>query len=440
MTSARLIPLVDDLMRRAGRGMSLGLDRMHAALAALGNPEKKRQFFHVTGTNGKGSTSAMLESIAREAGFRTGLYTSPHLCRFAERIRVNGAPISDDELADALERVIAVAPEGVTFFEAMTLAAFVAFDAADVEVGVIEVGIGGRLDATNVLERPLGTAITSVALDHTALLGDTHAAIARDKAGLFRRDVPVVLGPLDDEALAAALEVAKDVGARPILRVARPGEVASDAGGVIVFEARALPDGRARIELPGLCVETHLGVAGSHQIGNAAVAAALTAVSSMPAFKALPGLVERGLAAARWPGRLERIDKDGKVVLLDCAHNPHGAAALAEHVRSLAIPPERVVLVFGALADKAWMGMLDVLAPLADRRVYAEPKGRAPVKASELAARFSGVPAPEPRDAITRALAMAAPSDLIVAAGSIYLVGEVRGELLGLACDPVVAL
>ncbi|MDI1479744.1 Mur ligase family protein [Polyangium sp. y55x31] len=427
-------------MRRAGRGMSLGLDRMHAALAALGNPEKKRRFFHVTGTNGKGSTSAMLESIARQAGFRTGLYTSPHLCRFAERIRVNGDPVGDDVLADALERVLAVAPEGLTFFEAMTLAAFVAFDAADIEVGVIEVGIGGRLDATNVLERPLGTAITSVALDHTALLGDTHAAIARDKAGLFRRDVPVVLGPLDDEALAAALEVAKDVGARPILRVARPGEAPSHAGGVFVFEARALSDGRARIDLPGLCVETHLGLAGAHQIANAAVAAALVASTSTPTFKVLPGLISRGLAAARWPGRLERIDKDGKAVLLDCAHNPHGAAALAEHVRSLGLSPDRVVLVFGALADKAWMGMLDVLGPLADRRVYAEPKGRAPVKASELAARFPGLPAPEGREAIARALAMAGPSDLVVVAGSIYLVGEVRGELLGLACDPVVAL
>ncbi|MDI3292054.1 Mur ligase family protein [Polyangium sp. 15x6] len=440
MTAPRLIPLVDELMRRASRrGMSLGLDRMHAALAALGNPEKKRPFFHVTGTNGKGSTSAMLESIAREAGFRTGLYTSPHLCRFTERIRVNGDPLADDDLADALCRVLAVAPDA-TFFEAMTLAAFVAFDAADIEVGVIEVGIGARLDATNVLERPLGTAITSVALDHTALLGDTHAAIARDKAGLFRRDVPVVLGPLDDEALAAALEVARDVGARPILRVGRPGEGASHAGDVTVFEARALPDGRARIELPGLCVETHLGLAGAHQIANAAVAAALVATTSMPTFKALPGLISRGLAAARWPGRLERIEKDGKAVLLDCAHNPHGAAALAEHVRSLGFSPDRVVLVFGALADKAWTGMLDVLGPLADRRVYAEPKGRAPAQVTELAARFSGLPVPEPREAITRALAMAGPSDLIVVAGSIYLVGEVRGELLGLACDPVVAL
>ncbi|TKD10277.1 bifunctional folylpolyglutamate synthase/dihydrofolate synthase [Polyangium fumosum] len=419
--------------------MALGLERMNAALAVLGNPEKKRPFFHVTGTNGKGSTSAMLESIAREAGFRTGLYTSPQLCRIAERIRLNGEPMADDGLADALERVLVAAPDA-TFFEAMTLAAFVAFDAADVEVGVIEVGIGGRLDATNVLERPLGTAITSVALDHTALLGDTHAAIARDKAGLFRRDVPVVLGPLDDEALAAALDVARDVGARPILRVARPGEAASDADGVFVVEARALPDGRARIELPDMVVETRLGLAGSHQIANAAVAAALTAVSSGPTFKALPGLLSRGLAAARWPGRLERIDKDGKAVLLDCAHNPHGAAALAEHVRSLGVSPDRVVLVFGALADKAWTGMLDMLGPLADRRVYAEPKGRAPVQASELSARFAGLLVPEGREAITRALAMAGPSDLIVVAGSIYLVGEVRGELLGVACDPVVAL
>ena len=437
MTEPRLIPLVDDLMRRAGRGMSLGLDRMYAALAALGNPEKKRRFFHVTGTNGKGSTSAMVEAIAREAGLRTGLYTSPHLCRFAERIRVGGEPLTDTALADALERVVAVAPEGLTFFEAMTLAAFVAFDAADVEVGVIEVGIGGTLDATNVLERPLGTAITSVALDHTALLGDTHGAIARDKAGIFRRDVPVVLGPLDDEALAAALDGANAVGAGPIWRVARPGEAASNAGGVQVFEAKALPDGRAWIEglLPDV-VEARLGLVGAHQISNAAVAAALVAV----ALPELGGSIARGLAATRWPGRLETIEVEGKTVLLDCAHNPHGAMTLAEHVSSLGYSPDRVVLVFGALVDKAWMGMLDTLGPLADRRVYAEPKGRAPAKVDELAARFPGAAAPEGRDAIRQALGMASPGDLVVVAGSIYLVGEIRGELLGLACDPVVAL
>ncbi len=440
MTSPRLIPLIEELVGRAGRGISLGTGRMRTALAALGNPEQKRKFVHITGTNGKGSTSAMVEAIAREAGVKTGLYTSPHLCRFAERIRIDGEPIADDALAGALERVLAVAPEGLTFFEAMTLATFVAFDAAGVELGVLEVGIGGRLDATNVLERPLGTAITSVALDHTALLGDTLGAIARDKAGIFRRGAPVVLGPLDDEALTAALEVAFDVGAKPILRVARPGEAASNAGEVSVFEARALPDGRARIELPGLVVETHLGLAGAHQITNAAVAAALIAVTSTPMFAPLPWLLSKGLTAARWPGRLERIEKEERSVILDCAHNPHGAAALASHVRSLGLGPDRVVLVFGALADKAWTGMLDALGPLADRRIYAEPKGRAPAPLGELAARFPGSFAPEGREAITQALVMARPGDVVVAAGSIYLVGEIRAELLGLSCDPVVAL
>jgi len=440
MTHPRLVPLIDELMRRAARGMILDPDRVHRALEALGHPERGRSYVHVTGTNGKGSTSAMVEAIAREAGVRTGLYTSPHLCRWAERIRVDGEAIGDEVFAASLERALEAAPEA-TFFEALTLAAFVAFEALSVPLVVLEVGIGGRLDATNVVEDKVGTAITTVGLEHTALLGGTLASIAREKAGIFRRGVPVVLGPLEDEALGAALEAADAVGAGPILRLARPGEVASSSGKTTVFEARALPEGRARIELPGARVEAKLALGGAHQVDNAAVAAALALVSlkSPGVSSALPGILARGIASARWPGRLERIEKEGRTVLLDCAHNPHGVTALASHLRAEGFDPARVILVFGALADKDWPSMLDMLAPFADRRVYASPKGRPAASLVELAARFPGEMAPEGPEAASRALSMAGPGDVVVVTGSLYLIGEIRGSLLGIECDPLVA-
>jgi dihydrofolate synthase/folylpolyglutamate synthase len=434
MTLPRLLPLLDELTRRAGRGMSLGLERMARALEALGNPEKCCTFVHVAGTNGKGSTSAMVEAVARASGLRTGLYTSPHLCRFAERIQIDGEPVSDEALADALERAFAVAPES-TFFETMTLAGFVAFERAGIEFGVIEVGLGGRLDATNVLDAPLCTAVTSIAFDHVALLGDTLEAIAREKAGVFRRGVPVVLGPLEPEALRATLDVASAVGAGPIWRVGKEDEAGEGIIGVRrAGEALAidLPDGRT--------IAVQQALAGAHQASNTAVAVAMAARAAAR-FPAMEGAIAAGIAGARWAGRLERIESGGVTVLLDCAHNPHGVAALAAYLRAEGIGPERAVLVFGALADKAWTGMLDVLAPCADRRIYAAPKGRAPAPPRELSSRWPGEEAPEGRDAIARALDVAArDGGVVVVAGSIYLVGEIRGALLGKPCDPVIAL
>src|SRR5580692_1218800 len=231
-------PLVDALhalQARAPRGMVLGLDRVRVALAAVGDPHLDLCAVHVAGSNGKGSTSAMVESIAREAGLRAGLYTSPHLCRFAERIRVDGLPIEDGPF----ERC----PAALTFFESLTVAAFLAFREARLDVAVIEVGLGGRLDATNVLEAPLATAITSISLEHTAVLGDTLDAIAREKAGILKPGAPVVLGVLPEEADRAIVEVAARVGTGPIERPRVP----------------PCP--------PGL--------AGPHQARNAAVAAAL---------------------------------------------------------------------------------------------------------------------------------------------------------------------
>lgn len=432
MTSPRLLPFLESLPRRARFGMVLGLDRMVDALSKLGDPQEQMHFVHIAGTNGKGSTSAMVASIFQAAGLRTGLYTSPHLCRLAERIQIGGRPVDDEIFAEALERVMRAAPADATFFELLTLAAFVVFDLVDAEIGVLEVGLGGRLDATNVIKKPLATAITSIALDHTAILGSTLSAITREKAGIFKMDVPVILGPLVPEALATALEVAEDVGAEPVWTVDQHG-----ADGRIRVISRG--DEVEFITPAGVQIVSKLGLPGAYQLANAAVAVGVSLQASHTFPQIIPAIA-KGLSNAKWPGRLEWIKYQGKRVLLDCAHNPHGVEGLVTYLEEQGLSPERVILVFGALADKEWLTMQDMLAPLANRRVYTLPKGRAPAALEELQNRYAGDAVSEPREAIGRALGLAGPDDVVLVAGSIFLVGEVRAELLGLESDPVVAL
>ena len=381
------------LHERVPLGMRLGLEPMRAACAAAGHPEAAFPVVHVAGTNGKGSTCAMVEAIARASGLRTGLYTSPHLVRFAERIRIDGEPTSD--LESVLDEALRVGAD-LSFFETATLAAFLAFRAARVELAVVEVGIGGRLDATNVIPSPRCSAITGIALDHQAMLGDTLALIAAEKAAIARPGVPIVLGAMPLEARASA------------------DAVIAAAGGRIV-EASPLPD------------DVVVGLEGPHQRANASVAWAIAGELGIDVTKR-----REGLANARWPGRLERIAGGW---LLDGAHNPDGARAL---VRALAGEDVGAV-VFGALADKSWREMLSVLAPLSANRVYVGPKGRAPVPLEALAALAPGVPAASLDEALAVARA-AAGERTVVVAGSLYLVGEARAKLLGLAPDPIVAL
>jgi dihydrofolate synthase/folylpolyglutamate synthase len=384
----------------------------------------------------------MVEAIARRAGLRTGLTTSPHLSRFAERIRIDGAPIGDRALEAALSAVLEGIAVPLTFFEALTAAAFVAFRDAGVDLMVLEVGLGGRLDATNVVEAPLCAAITSIALEHAEILGPTIAHIAREKAGILKPGAPVVLGPLDPEAAAPIEEVARAVSAGPIWRVARAG------GG----EAAAPRPGEIRVRRRGAEVEVlappehggraaaRLGLEGPHQADNAAVACGI-AWRLAARWPAVAGAIPEGLGDARWPGRLERLRVErGAEVLLDCAHNPHGALALAAALDEGATPAARTTLVFGALADKDYPGMLAALAPRAGRRLYTTPKGRAAAPLAALQAIAPGEAVPEPRAALARALEAAAPGDLVVVTGSIYLVGEVRSALLGIEPDPVIAL
>jgi dihydrofolate synthase/folylpolyglutamate synthase len=443
LLSAVLHERLAELVARAPRGMMLGLDRVEAALASLGDPHAGLQVVHIAGSNGKGSTSAMVEAVLRAAGLRTGLTTSPHLCRFAERIRVAGAPIDDDDFARCLDAVINRCRPDLTFFESLTVAAFLAFRHAAVDVAVLEVGLGGRLDATNVVRAPLATAVTTISTEHTAILGDTLAAIAREKAGILKHGAPVVLGPLPAEADAAIAEVAARVGAGAVVRVRRAppeegfGGPAPHREGTIEV---AYDDGRTRVRGPRARDElsVELRLAGAHQAENAGVATGLVhAIADWFPEHDLRAALTAGLRSAEWPGRLERVVVGASDVLLDAAHNPEGIDALR---RAMTTPPKRTALVFGVLADKRWPDMLRALGPVASRRYYTRPKGREAAAPEALAAIAPGLVVAEPREALARALAESAAGETVVVAGSIYLVGELRAALLGIAADPVIGL
>jgi dihydrofolate synthase/folylpolyglutamate synthase len=388
------------LYRRVPLGMRPGLDAMRAACARAGHPERAFAAVHVAGTNGKGSTCAMIESIARDAGLRTGLYTSPHLVRFAERIRVDGTALADDELHPVLDEALA---HDLSFFETATLAAFLAFRARKVDLAIVEVGIGGRLDATNVLPSPRCCAVSRVALDHQDRLGDTVEAIAREKAAIAKPGSPIVLSRATAPVRAAMVEVAEAAGARVV-------ETSED------------------VPLP------HVALEGEHQRENAMLAWHVAReLGIAEASRA------RGLGNVTWPGRLERIATDAGEYVLDGAHNPDGMTAL---VRALHRSPPAAI-VFGAVGDKAWREMLATLATLDAPRVYVAPPlapaGRGAASLEDLHALRSGLGASSVEDALCIARDVADRGSVLVC-GSLYLVGRARSVLLRLPADPVVAL
>ncbi len=392
--------------------MRLGLAPMRAACVRLGSPECSFEAVHVAGTNGKGSVCAMVEAALRAEGQRTGLYTSPHLCRFAERIRVDGEPLDDVALARVLRRALDDGPE-LSFFETATLAAFLTFREAKVDTAVIEVGIGGRLDATNVLAAPRAAAVTRVALDHTDRLGGTLEAIAREKAAIAKPGTTLVLGAMSQGARTTACEVAQQAGA---VVVDAESDLAANA-----FAGSVTPK-----------------LAGDHQRGNARVAYLLAKLAG-----ARETSIRYGVSTAVWHGRLEWVATERGPVLLDGAHNPDGAEALAAYLSTLwgsGSGGESHVLVFGALADKAWGAMLDTLAPIVSHRIYVAPSGRAPMEPEVLATRWPGETAASVSEALERARGRAGRGGLVVVCGSLYLVGEARAELLGVPRDPHVAL
>lgn len=433
--STSLDALLAALHARGHKGIRFGLSRVRAVLEHLGVDPDGTPAIVVAGTNGKGSVSAMIEAVARRAGHRTGLYTSPHLERIHERIRLDGEPIDDDAFTEALRRVFSadagpVAGE-MSFFETLTVAAFVAFAQTPRDLVVLEVGLGGRLDATNVVRRPLATAVVTITegrdgrdLEHADWLGADVRTIAREKAGVAKSGAPLVIGVVGEDAFGAIVEEAASRGSEPIWAVDPPGDAPIVSAIRRDGERVIFPDGSRYVLQPGL--------AGTHQQHNAVVAAATAHLAERSGL-ALRAAIEVGIAEAVWPGRLERFEvARGVTLLLDCAHNIEGARALAVFCRG-ALQPDQTVLLFGALSDKQYEACLEILAPLAHRRVFSplDVAVRAAVSPQLLADRVGGIAAADVADALRRALEDASPGDTVLVTGSIYLVGAVRALIRG---------
>jgi dihydrofolate synthase/folylpolyglutamate synthase len=417
----------DYLGRLEHFGIKLGLENIAALCLALGNPQNSFLAIHVAGTNGKGSVSAMLDAIMREHGLKTGLYTSPHLVRVEERIRVGGRPIGRKRFLELLARLrnaiddlmaggkLAYHP---TYFEVLTALAFLEFAERQVDVAILEVGMGGRFDATNVV-RPLVSVITTIAKDHERHLGKTLRQIAFEKAGIIKPAVPVVSGGGGGEARSEIRRVARERNA-PLVEAFGPGRSLeakkTDRAYRFVYKGKA---GRYAFT-PSL--------AGRHQGANAAVAIAATEVLSTywrPFDKAK---VLKGIREARWEGRLETVGRR-PLVILDGAHNVEGVTALARHVRK--VLGRRVVLVFGAMKDKDLRGMTRILFPIASTTVLTRvPYKRSADPEDLLAAapRSQGrvFLEPDTRKAVELALSLSGGREPMVIAGSLFLIGEVK--------------
>ena len=409
------------LHSRSPSTVVLGLERMEVALTELGHPERRLPAVHVAGTNGKGSTCAMVEAVLRQAGFYVGLYTSPHLVRFNERIRLDGRDISDAALGQRLLEVLQRSPAAgeLTYFELGTLVAFWHFAAEAVDFAVLETGLGGRLDATSTC-LPVATAITALGLDHMELLGDTLGAIAREKAGIFRAGVPAVVAAQAAEAEVVLDAEAARVGA-PLLREGQDFSL-TERGQHLVFR-------RGNRSLPGLV----LGLAGAHQLHNAAVALALTDVLESQGARIPDEARLQGLRAVRWPGRLEALPGT-PLLLFDGAHNPAGVEALRTALDT-AYAGRRVHLVFAAVREKDVGQMLGRLLPRVVSATFTPlpntPRGLEP-EAYLVEARRGAAPvfvAASPAEAVEAARVRAAPEDVVLVAGSLYLVGAVKAYL-----------
>ena len=411
--------------------IKLGLENVRRLLARLGDPHTAYPSIQIAGTNGKGSTAAMVEGVCRAASLRAGLYTSPHLVSMTERVRVAGRELAPEEFArhatavrEASERVLEESGALPTFFEQVTALALLAFRHARVELAILETGLGGRLDATTAAGAAT-VAITPVALDHQEYLGDTLAEIAAEKAAIIRAGVRAVVAPQRPEAGEVILRRCREVGVEPRFST---GDVGVEG---------ACGEGRLRVRL-ATERETYAGVCvalrGRHQLTNAAVAVALAESLAGDGFKITREHIIEGLETAEHAGRLELVGSGGRALLLDGAHNPAGAEALRAYLDEFV--GGKVTMVFGAMRDKALAEIGSALFPAAERLVLTEPRSPRAASVEEL---LRAVPAADPprsvalapsaKDALTIALAQTPPERMVCVTGSLYLVGEVKALL-----------
>lgn len=408
---------VDFLCSMERFGILLGLENITLLLERLGNPQKKFPVVHVAGSNGKGSTSSLIYEMLREAGLRAALYTSPHLNDFRERIKLNGAMVSKEALIASTEKIRTFYdPDRTTFFEFTTAVAFDCMAQTAPDMAVIEVGLGGRLDATNTVS-PSVTVITDISREHEDYLGVGISAIATEKAGIIKRGVPLITGAARREARAIILKTAQDLEA-PVKEFGRSFVGIRTGPGHFTYRSGSLT-------LEGLS----LSMPGSHQIKNAALAVAVVEELRSQGYRISDNAVRDGIRKTRFPGRFEVLRREPDVII-DGAHTPEGMRLLKSTLRQI-YPEIKPYMLLGMLRDKNYETLIKIIAPIAREVVCVPPQGNRALDPEELAkqVRACGVPAAACGD-ITKGfrvlLEKASKKDVIVAAGSLYMIGPVR--------------
>lgn len=397
-----------------------GLARVSALLSSLGDPQKKLKYVHVAGTNGKGSTSSMLARILEEAGYRVGLYTSPYILRFHERIRVAGECISDEALIRLTERIRAVADameDRPTEFEIITAIAFSYFLEERCDIVVLEVGLGGRFDATNVIDAPEVSVITGIALDHVALLGDTVEQIAFEKAGILKPTCPVVWGGTDAAARRVILDIAKERGCA--FYESDLSKAICHESGIFgsVFDYRSFHN-------------VKISLSGTYQMQNAATVIETVEVLKKQGYEIREEAMRRGLSTTVWQARFEVLSKD-PLVIFDGAHNPEGIGVAVESVKKY-FPSGRVLILSGVLADKDYVSVATSLASIGRRAYTITPDNPRALDGKDYAALLSSLgceatPCASIEEGVMRAMADGATSHLpLLCLGSLYTYREVR--------------
>jgi dihydrofolate synthase/folylpolyglutamate synthase len=406
-------------------GVHLGLERIHQLLQKLDNPHQKVPIIHIAGTNGKGSVCAYLSSVLTEAGYRVGRYTSPHLIDWTERICINQKPISPTELQQSLERVVAATEnntETPTQFEIITAAAWLYFAEQKTDIAVIETGLGGRLDATNVCETPLASVITSISLDHWQILGPTVADIAGEKAGILKAKCPAVIGELPESARIVVEKRIQELDC-PATWV----KPAIDLGQGLT-EYHPHPEISVNPRSSALKIKYQLPLLGKIQLMNSAIAIATLHTLQNQGWQISPTAIENGIAKTQWPGRLQQTTWKSRNILIDGAHNPAAAIALREYVDRLNNHPSPINWVIGILATKDCEDILKALLKKGDRLYLVPVPDQNSSSPAELAA-LAQIICPELTlcqafPDLTTALDAAVTGDnLTILCGSLYLVG-----------------
>lgn len=400
-------------------GSKPGLSRTRELLRRIGDPHKKCTYVHIAGTNGKGSVAAMLASVLTRAGYRTGLYTSPYLYRFNERMKVDGLPIPDCELAEITEKLkphVLDLEDSPTEFELVTVLAFEWFAQKQCDIVVLEVGMGGRLDSTNVIENPECAVIINIGLDHTRELGDTLALIAGEKAGIIKPDRPTVLYEQTPEVTQVIEEVCRQCNSElTIADFSMIRKIAdSREGQTFTYKDSG---------------QLHISLLGENQLKNTALVLEILEILKKRGWNISWDAVSRGLAEARWPARFEIVSRNPWFVV-DGGHNPQGAETAAGNLKNY-FPKMHTILLVGVLQDKDYSRMMDILAPAADGFVTVTPNSPRALPAAELAkvlekygklvAACSSI-----REGIEAAVSAAGADGVVCSVGSLYMAGEVR--------------